>query len=382
MTKKTNTKKKTTAVTTPGVAEIMVAASVATAPDEAIAALAAPAGSDPDTGPWEAWQRVEADVRAVPDKALVARRIDVRDVFAPTHELLSIARDPKLLAELSELPARHFSPAWLDRLGDLAGAAWYLDGAVRMQVEASKRVLPPELVAEAHQRLEDGRKLLELFVVKEVPGLEAQLALIQAGTSNHGLATAVIQIGAQLITHRAHFAGLSAKHFPPKTPEDTMAVGNRLLTALVGQQEDAKAEWGGLRDRCYTLLRNLFFDVSAAIEFVTRKWDEQPELPALRPPVKAGKAKAEGAEDDAKEAGDEDTTAKGEDVKPKGEDASAKGEDTTTADTKPKGEDVKPKGETPPLEPKAPQPEADAPDDGAPTAANTTDDLPAVGTDG
>jgi hypothetical protein len=360
MTKNVNTKKSAakSAAAPTETAEVLGAPAAV----EATVTVEAPEGIDAGVDPWEAWQRVEEEVRAVPDSALVARRIDVRDVFAPTHKLVGIARDAKLLAELSELPTRHFDTGSLDRLTDLSHAAWYLDGAARMQVDGSKRVLAPELVAEANQRLEDGRKLLELFVVKHVPGLAAELELIQAGTSHHGLATAVIQMGKQLKDHRARFVGLSESHFPPKTPEETMAVGKRMLAALVDDKEKDKADWGALRDRCYTLIRNLFFDVTAAIEFVTRKWDEAPELPALRSPKKAGKAQS-GAE-----AADEDTK--------------AKGEDTATADTKPKGEDVKPKGEDVKPKSEAPKPEADAPDDGAPSAANTTDDLPAVGTDG
>lgn len=383
MTKNVNSKKSAAK----GAAVTTETAEVAGAPAavEATVTMETPEGFGEGVDPWEAWERVEDEVRAVPDSALVARRIDVRDVFAPTHKLVSIARQPKLLAALSELPDKHFAPAWLDRLGDLAGAAWYIDGAVRMQVEASKRVLSPELVAEANQRLEDGRKLLELFVVKHVPELAPQLELIQAGTSHHGLATAVIQMGKQLKDHRARFDGLGATHFPPKTPEDTMAVGKRMLAALVYEKENDKAAWAALRDRCYTLLRNLFFDVTAAIEFVTRKWDEAPELPALRPPKKAGKAETDGeAEDeDEGEAPQAKKAVEGDEAAKDAVKAEAQSKAEAKAETK-AAED----GDAPAA------PKADAAPSGAathpvtaasppPTAANATGDLVAPsGTDG
>jgi len=225
------------------------------------------------------FQRVEAEVRAVPEESLRALNLDVPSIV--TTVLGAWPEIFALRADVASLPG--FDMSRFDKLRDYALALAHTHGAFRGLAG------PPDGLTKLAEELAGIRDMLfadAMALAKRGVFDEARVAKLRSGPGYKSLAFDVVGL-VQILRER--WAEISGRTGVQQAELDHAAQLAQRLVTSVGLKEQQPVATGGvalLRQQAFTLLVSAYDQVRRAISYF--RWNEE-DLESIAPSLWSGR---------------------------------------------------------------------------------------------
>ncbi len=214
-----------------------------------------------------AFETIRKRLDELPAETVTHPRTDLQAAALAGLALVDIARVPQRKARFDKLPADEFSPTTIDDLEQVCCAAWFVQ--TRVQAETADDGGPKveaALYEDSGTHLDNLLKLLDYHVGTEVA---AQLADIRSGTGYQDRASDLLRAATLFDTWEDELKA-DVRRYEASMAADARAYANAILAEIRASMTSAKT-WTEMRDRCWTLLLDLYKDVEDTGQWLFRK---------------------------------------------------------------------------------------------------------------
>jgi hypothetical protein len=228
----------------------------------------------------QAFERLLPRVQDIRDEDLITINVDLQRVAIVAAAVGRDVLEPDHRARFASLPVREFDIRNIEDLLPVAEALWHATVELaRASVGKTGARLPLDLVQRAMELKQRLLKLVEYYLIDD-PVAGPEILSIREGSGHIDLATDLSRLAT---LHQEHDALLrrDIKHYRADDAAAARATSDEMFTLMGETSDDNQAHWAKTVQRLWTLLLDIYGEVSAAGSWLFRHENAQERFPSL-----------------------------------------------------------------------------------------------------
>ena len=227
-----------------------------------------------------AYLSIEPRLLALPLDRVTTLQVDLQRVAIKTAAIGRFIREPAIRKRFASLPAAEFQQAHVEDVLVLAQAAWHAGVEQRVALAASSEAkLPVSLVNEATQVKQRMLRLVTYHFAED-PVDGAEIASIVQGTGYDDLASDLVRL-ARLYKKHGAAVKRDPKNYVASDATDARKLAQHIVDLLGEARNQEQKSWNDLVNRLWTVLSEVYAEVSAAGRWLFRHDDPEGRFPSL-----------------------------------------------------------------------------------------------------